>query len=188
MTTAMSIRDALLEVRRFVSEDQERATRVQTLLTELNEAVNERVSATNKVVENLSVLVNGVSAVLGFSADLDSVLVETEKKPQRPTKKQKTSPVVQLANAETVPVSVIDPKTEFSDIEKRVLEVLKARHPKFTNPKQLVKEGALDATGVASPTITRLRKKNVPIESAKQARENDPNIRQNTTGWRLIED
>jgi hypothetical protein len=75
---------------------------------------------------------------------------------------------------------------DLSDIETNVLNVLRARYPKFTTAGQLAKEGALTDASYAGPTITRLRKKNVPIESAKQARENDPNIRLNTSGWRLI--
>jgi hypothetical protein len=194
MTMALSIRDALLEIRRFVAEDQERGAKQQELLVQLNEVVNERAHAANEVLVSLHSLVNGVSLVLGFNPELDRLVVETEtKKPasKAPAKKQKASPAAPaaptaVAGGATSVEGLVDETIEFSDNERKVIDLLKSRWPKFTTPNQMVRGECLDSKALASPTITRLRKKNVPIESAKQARENDPTIRSDTTGWRLI--
>lgn len=204
MVTGLSIRDALLEVRQFVAEDRERAARIQELLTELTEAVNGRVEAANEVAQALQSLANGVSAVIGFNVDLSGEQLgsaptnRAKKLAPAPTKKQKRSPLAvavalgpEAAEASVPkPLSPVDlaanTQSELSDIERKTLELLKSRWPKFTTPQQFQRAGCVDDKSLAGPTITRLRKKGLPIESAKQARENDPNIRSDVSGWRLI--
>lgn len=184
MTRVLSIRDALVEARRFINEDKARAVRIQELMDELEAALDQRANAVDGVVETLHEAIGGIGALIGVEIDTGD---DDDREPVaavRPTKKQKASPAV--AEVSEVAGPVIDENIELSELELAVVEQFKIRWPKFTTGSQLARCGAIESPDHASPTITRLRRKNIPIESAKQARENDPTIRPDVSGWRLI--
>lgn len=72
--------------------------------------------------------------------------------------------------------------------EENFFKLLRKNYPNFTKPENFVEKGWVANDKVASPTITRLRKKGVPIESAKQARGRGEDVADNESGWRFIID
>jgi hypothetical protein len=208
MSKDLSIRDALLELRQFVAGDAERKNRIADLTSQLNEAVNDRVAAAESVVETWTKLT-------GFNGDFDSALVgsgsvkttkkkttkkkvtKKKRRKKRVTKKASTAVArkkTRRKKRRTVrqkgkPLGwpgQMDLNTQLAPAEQKLVDLLVERWPLFTPATMLVNRGLMGKTNQAGASINRLRNKGVPVESAKQARANDPDVQQGVTGYRLF--
>ena len=79
-------------------------------------------------------------------------------------------------------------KGELAGSEAKMFNLMKKNYPDFTTAGEFTKKHIIGNDSVAAATITRLRQKDVPIESAKQARERGQDIAEGVSGWRLIVD
>jgi len=75
---------------------------------------------------------------------------------------------------------------ELSPKEQDFVDALVERSPVFTTPQFLVRKGILPAPNHVTAKVCQLRKKGVPIESARQARETDKDVSPLDRGYRLI--
>jgi biotin operon repressor len=88
----------------------------------------------------------------------------------------------------------VDPKFRFDLVsplggtEEKFCRLLRKNWPNFTRPEAFEEKCGVANSTVAAPTISRLRKKGVPIESAKQARDRGEDVAETEAGWRLIVD
>ena len=73
-----------------------------------------------------------------------------------------------------------------SPLELKVLNTLTSRWPQFSSTKFLARKKTVAHHSHVPATINRMRKKGVPIESAKQARVNDKSVPLDVSGYRLI--
>ena len=192
MSKDLSIRDALLELRQFVAGEPKRKARIAELSCELDKAVGDRLAAAERVVVTWTRLI-------GFDDALDGLLVETsaensEEFEVAPTKGSTKKSVVKKKKASKSGVVVngnypntIEPAVKLSPLEENVLEILGKKWPGFVTAKTLARKRVLGHHTHAAATISRMRKKGVPIESAKQARGSGADVTLKTTGYRLIE-
>lgn len=119
---------------------------------------------------------------------------KTVRKPPKKAKKQKvvnrsteTGRVMPVRTKKALGYpSKLDESIKLSAHAAAFVEVLRQRWPLFTTPDYFVRKGMLPATNHITAKVNGLRKKGIPIESARQARESDPSIASTERGYRLI--
>lgn len=191
MSVTMSVKDSLVRMRQIISDERDRSERIHALFCELTDLISGQVSASTE----LEVAIDSLIAALGFEEfhssqsghlpyDETCLLYDgTQNDESQPTtKKQKSSP----AKTSSVEATDVIVNVDLSTLENKMLEVLRSRYPLFTTADQFRKYGVVKKSDSAGPTITRLRRKGVAIESAQQARENDHLLSEDIHGWRLI--
>lgn len=118
---------------------------------------------------------------------------ELAKLPEDPLPAQTATeePEAEETQGETV-LQDPDPRFRFklngklAETEAKALALFKKNYPDFTTATEMKKRGVISDETVAGAFITRLRRKDVPVESAKQARDRGEDIAEGVSGWRLI--
>ena len=202
---ALNTRDALLALRTVVAEDAEKAEETLILLARLNSAIDARAEAVASALTTLEGYIGLHTQMHGFDPELEGLAVSTSassvsdvgvptKKAtkkrrsakKKTTKKQSMSAVAaRPAKAKGYP-SQLDQSIKLSEVEQEFVDVLLARWPRFTTPKFLMRAGILPAANHVTAKVNQLRKKGVPIESARQARQADGRVSPKARGYRLI--
>ena len=214
MSKTLNTRDALLALREVVNTDTAKAERIEGLLGLLNEAVQERVRTVDAALSQLENYVEVQAKLHGFSIDVDRILVAStsddpaekmantrrvakkkasKKKTKRRTKRKKKSTkkvAKKQSRGSTGTVTsypgTIDSTIFFSAVEKRFVDLLRAQWPEFVTVEQLSELGILKQNNHVTAKVNQLRKKGVPIESARAARKRDDSVSPDATGYRLV--
>ena len=201
MTKTLNTRDALLKIRQFVTDDSTRAQKINELGSQIAKAISERTEAAAGVLGLLEGYVAHQSAVHGFDNDLEKlesgfdeanlkrVAVKTSKVKTIKKVTKKRSTVKTQARASSGAQFTSSSGDEFENLSPKELnfvELLCERGPRFTSTKMLVSKGIIPAKPHATAKVNQLRKKGVPIESARQARVNDQDVSSSARGYRLI--
>lgn len=193
----LTTRDALLAIRQFHQEDEESAAIIADLQNQLSDALDVRAQRLHDVYSMLEAYVDYQSTAHGFNSTLEDLVAKTTKKsePVKRTAKKRTKKKVSKKRKTTKKVArrrpsgwqgELDETITLSNREAQVVRLFRKQWPKFVTPDDLVAKGIVPDRTHASPKITQLRKKGVPIESAKQARRKDDTIDGDVTGYRLI--
>jgi len=205
MKKSLSTRDALLKIRQFVIDDGDRAIQIKNLGDRLTTAISARANAATEALGVLESYVAHQSEVHGFNSDLENLVAVTAKqsKPDKAvvkkvkkkakkkakkkvTKKQSTAKTRRAPGGETFTTSGDVRIENLSPKEVQFVALLDSRDRKFTTPAMLVNKGVIPAKPHATAKVNQLRKKGVPIESARQARANDDEVSRKARGYRLI--
>ena len=75
---------------------------------------------------------------------------------------------------------------ELAPKEQDFVDLLTEQWPTFVTTKSLVREGIIPKVHHATSKVNQLRKKGIPVESARQARVKDETISAKAQGYRLI--
>ncbi len=200
MKKNLSTRDVLLKVRQFVAEDGARAEMIAELSDQLSQSISDRANSASEALTVLENFLAHQSEVHGFSNELENLVVATAKqsKPGRKKAKKKASKKtkkrvskkqskrrkratgVAYTTSADVRIENLSPK------ELQFVTLLDSRDRKFTSTKMLVNKGVIPKPTHATAKVNQLRKKGVPIESARQARDNDDEVSKKARGYRLI--
>ena len=213
--TTLSTRDALLQLRTIVSADAEKAEKIETLVRELNATVSARSEALEAALGTLEGYVTLHSEMHGFNADLEELAASATrqtrvaKKAQKgvaasATRQTKATKATKAAKAAKKQKQVqsggrnggpqkatgypgeLAESISLSTREQEFVDLLSARWPTFVTPQTLVRKGIIPKPNHVTAKVNQLRKKGVPIESAKQARASNPELSTKTRGYRLI--
>lgn len=205
-----TIRDALQELRQLITVNKGAA---DDQLKYAEEGLA-RAKASSAAADAAAEVLDLITAQLGFSVSLEKVAAssakgrEPEPEPEEPEpgeeeptpKKKKAAKAKVKAKKKAAPAApevvseTADPRFRFklsdelNETDKNFFQLLQKNWPDFTSAGVFVDKGWIKNESVASPVITRMRAKGVPIESAKQARERGEDIEMTTSGWRLIID
>jgi hypothetical protein len=198
MADELSIRNALIELRNFLEEEPERKDRIEALSRELGELIADRRQKADSLIamwirlfgfehDEAKAFVDGVEPA---KAPVDPPKKErrSSKKKRKKRKKRnsvKKSTVAIPARAKGYP-NEIDETIPLAELESRFVDLLKQRWPLFTTTHMMVKVGVIKSRDQATCKVNRIRKKGVPIESARQARESGASVSSKITGYRLI--
>ena len=165
--------------------------------------MTERAAAVEAALATLEGYVELHSRLHGFSNQLDALVVESEgstkkrsvRKKKGVTKtKTKVKRAVSLTGR-TPPVRKaratgykgrLDETIELSEKEQQFIDVLIERWPLFTTSQFLVRKGILPAPNHVTAKVNQIRKKGVPIESARQAKQQGEHVSEKARGYRLI--
>ena len=198
----LSTRDVLLKVRQFVAEDGARAELIAELSDQLSQSISDRANSASEALVVLENFLAHQSEVHGFSNELENLVVATAKQ-SRPgrkkatkktskktkkkvTKKRSTSKRRKSADGVTFTTSADVRIENLSPRELQFVTLLDSRDRKFTTTKMLVSKGVIPRKDHATAKVNQLRKKGAPIESARQARDNDDEVSKKARGYRLI--
>ena len=201
MTKEISTRDALLQLRRVVAEDAKRSVKLKKLDEERAALQAEKSAALTAGLATLEGYVALHSRLHGFSGALEDLVVETEEGKQPVRKRAVTGRVTEGTRTEVAPPerefptrriratgypSTLDETISLSGKEQDFVNTLMERWPLFTTPKFMVRKGVIPAPHHVTAKVNQLRKKGVPIESARQARQADGRVSPKARGYRLI--
>ena len=203
--TTLSTRDALLQLRTIVSADAEKAEKIETLVRELNATVSERSEALEAALGTLEGYVTLHSEMHGFNADLEELAASATRQTRVAKKAQKGVAASATRQAKAAKAAKKQKRVQnggpqkatgypgelaesisLSTREQEFVDLLSARWPTFVTPQTLVRKGIIPKPNHVTAKVNQLRKKGVPIESAKQARASNPELSTKTRGYRLI--
>jgi len=209
MKKTLSTRDALLQLRTIVSADAEKAEKIETLVRELNATVSARSEALEAALGTLEGYVTLHSEMHGFNADLEELAASATRQTRVAKKAQKGVAASATRQAKAAKAAKKQKQVQsggrnggpqkatgypgelaesisLSTREQEFVDLLSARWPTFVTPQTLVRKGIIPKPNHVTAKVNQLRKKGVPIESAKQARASDPELSTKTRGYRLI--
>lgn len=214
MAEELSTRDALLKLRRVVSDDSDRSEKIKDLSKQLDEAVTERAAAVEAALATLEGYVELHSRLHGFSNQLDALIVESKasgkvqsvRKKKKATKKikPKIKPKIKSKIKSKEPGSLtgrtlpprkdratgykgkLDETIILSEREQQFVGVLTERWPLFTTPEFMVRKGIIPKSNHITAKVNQIRKKGVPIESSRQAKRRGEHVTDKSRGYRLI--
>jgi biotin operon repressor len=194
MSKNLSTRDALLELRKVVESDAERVARINKLADELDREIAERSKSVAAALSTLEGYVALHTKLHGFSPELESLAAASPSNPVSNLKKSKKKftrkKKVKKQSSRTAVATGVWPGSlgdiDLSEKEQLFVDILTEAWPGFTSPQELTRRGAIPKANHVTAKVNQLRKKGVPIESAKQARAADPEITTDSKGYRLI--
>ena len=199
MAKEINTRDALLQLRRVVVEDAERSAKLKALDEERDALQAEKTAALQAALDSLEGYVELQSRLHGFSGALENLVVETGGKTQSVRKKKekkKEKVEVVATTGRSAPTRrlratgyplTLDETIVLSPKEQDFIDILAARWPLFTTPQHLVRKGVIPKPNHVTAKVNQLRKKGVPIESARQAKQDGAeNLGNKPRGYRLI--
>ena len=193
---SITTRDALLALRQYLKEDEESKAIIADLAGRLSDALSARSSRIEDMFSTMEAYVEAQSAAHGFDQSKPPVVKAAKKtaKKRSPSKKKKKKKRTKKRASKKRSTTAarpgwqgkIDKDTELSEKEQELINLLRDRWPLFTSTDLLVEREIVPHKTHVSPKITQLRRKGVPIESARQARTNDPLVSMSESGYRLI--
>jgi biotin operon repressor len=191
----LSTRDALLVLRKVIAADAEKAEKINELTSQLNKAVSSRAAAVEAALGTLEGYVALHSQMHGFNNDLEELAAtasrpakaKTSAKKKKKKKKKTRSPVGEsLPQRSTGWPGRLASSIELPEKSQLFVDILTQRWPVFTSPQWLARQGAISTAAQVTAKVNALRKKGVPIESARQARGTDPSVSKKARGYRLV--
>jgi hypothetical protein len=200
MSETLFARSTLLGLRRIAEEYSQKVRAVEAAIA----AVEGAFSSSAEEVEETAEAVESPPLPVAFRKDavqemINSALAGAPKRRKKTTKKKKKRkkatkkqsvvaerPLPTRQLKATGWTGKLHESISLSPKEQDFVDALVERSPVFTTPQFLVRKGIVPAPNHVTAKVSQLRKKGVPIESARQARETDENVPELARGYRLI--
>lgn len=201
MSNELNTQESLEELRRQLTEAAEQETLIKDLNQQVDAATEKRAAAMAAAHEILEGFVEVQDKIFTNLSELMGSMHVHPEKPKASSKKKsgkKASPKKakrKAATKRTPPTrskkalgypDVLDSTISLSPRESEIVDIMKSRWPLFTTPEYFVRKGLIPQKNHITAKVNQIRKKGVPIESARQARESDTTVTTKDRGYRLI--